>query len=77
MLTITATKTQTIVVTHSYGCDYTTLELQNRKDGRRVDLKIWSRIPLSMAEVRDVINNVLGDRWEWRQLNSFAEFTPF
>ena len=75
---LTATQTQTVFFSHSSGNDLTVLELQNRKDGRRVDLKIWSRLPLSMAEVRTAIATALDcDKWEWRQLNCFAEYVPF
>lgn len=79
MLTVERLKTatETRYHFHSTGDDLTTVELENRKTGYRIDLKIFSRIPLSMGEIRDAVNAELGDHWQWRRLNTFAEYCPF
>lgn len=78
MLTINGqSNTRYLVYSHSYGDQVTKLTLQNRKDGSMVYLSIFSRLPLSLREVRDSITAALGDHWQWRQIEWSSEYVPF
>ncbi len=78
MLSINAhAETRHLIHNHSYGDQITKLTLQNRKTGEMVYLSIFSRIPLSLREVRDSITAALGDHWEWRQIDWSSEYVPF
>lgn len=79
MLTINAqAQTSHLIHHHSYGDQVTKLTLQNRKDGSMVYLSIFSRIPLSLREVRDSITSAMGEtHWNWRQIESSSEYCPF
>jgi hypothetical protein len=63
---------------HSTGNDLTTVQLKNRKDGRLVNVKIWSRIPLSLTEVREAVSAALNEsHWQWQWLDISSEYVPF
>lgn len=66
------------VYSHSYGDQVTKLTLQNRKDGTMAYLSIFSRLPLSLREVRDSITAGMGEsHWNWRQIAWSSEYVPF
>jgi hypothetical protein len=70
----------TVKVFHFQGSgdQLTKLDLQHRKTGELATLHIYSRIPLSIAEVKDSVAQAFDcDRWAWRQLNISSEYCPF
>lgn len=74
------TQTQVVAKVYhfSYGDHVTKLDLQHRKTGELAHLHIYSRIPLSLAEVKDSVAAAFNcDRWTYRQLNVWAEYCPF
>ena len=78
MLAVKSPETIHRVYSHSYGDQVTKLTLQNRKDGTMAYLSIFSRIPLSLREVRDSITAAMGEtHWNWRQIEVTSEYVPF
>jgi hypothetical protein len=78
MLTVQAQATAKVFHFQGSGDQLTKLDLQHRKTGELATLHIYSRIPLSIAEVKDSIANAFDcDRWAYRQLNVTAEYCPF
>jgi hypothetical protein len=79
MLTaISAQPTAKVFHFQGSGDQLTKLDLQHRKTGELATLHIYSRIPLSIAEVKDSVAQAFNvDRWAYRQLNVTAEYCPF
>lgn len=78
MLAVKSTETIHRVHCHSHGDQVTKLTLQNRKDGTMAYVSIFSRIPLSLREVRDSITAAMGEtHWNWRQIDWSSEYVPF
>ncbi|MBE9242525.1 hypothetical protein [Synechocystis salina] len=78
MLSVQTQPTAKVFHFQGSGDHLTKLDLQHRKTGELGTLHIYSRNPLSIAEVKDSIATAFNcDRWAWRQLNVTAEYCPF
>lgn len=78
MLAVQSQPTVKVLHFHSTGNQVTKIDLQHRKTGEVAHLHIYSRIPLSIQEVKDSVATAFNcDRWAYRQVNVWAEYCLF